>query len=210
MDYATVAESLVEKLAPDCERIEVAGSIRRGKADPKDIEIVAIPKFERWSTVTTLFGDSEEASRNLLDEVLEEWLQGDVLHHRLDKNGRQAWGDRFKRLVYSPPPFYSSENRAAYPLDLFSVLPPAQWGVIFAIRTGPAEFSHSLVTSRVLGGAMPSDMRVKDGALYYGGQIMNTPEEADFFKAIGLPCWPPEERSGERLMEWKREIRRKL
>ena len=39
-----IADSVLQKLKPHCERIEIAGSIRRKKANPNDIEIVAIPK----------------------------------------------------------------------------------------------------------------------------------------------------------------------
>jgi DNA polymerase/3'-5' exonuclease PolX len=39
-----IAEKVKALLAPHCERIEIAGSIRRKKPDVKDIEIVAIPK----------------------------------------------------------------------------------------------------------------------------------------------------------------------
>ena len=39
-----IANSVLKELKPYCERIEIAGSIRRQKPDPNDIEIVAIPK----------------------------------------------------------------------------------------------------------------------------------------------------------------------
>ena len=39
-----IAEKTKAQLAPYCERIEIAGSIRRKKPDVGDIEIVAIPK----------------------------------------------------------------------------------------------------------------------------------------------------------------------
>jgi len=39
-----IAEKIKAQLAPHCERIEIAGSIRRKKPFVKDIEIVAIPK----------------------------------------------------------------------------------------------------------------------------------------------------------------------
>jgi len=38
------AARILELLAPHCERIEIAGSVRREKPHVKDIEIVAIPK----------------------------------------------------------------------------------------------------------------------------------------------------------------------
>lgn len=39
-----LAESAMDLLAPHCERIEIAGSIRRRRPEVEDIEIVAIPK----------------------------------------------------------------------------------------------------------------------------------------------------------------------
>ena len=39
-----IALEVIEQLKPYCERIEIAGSLRRKKADIGDIEIVAIPK----------------------------------------------------------------------------------------------------------------------------------------------------------------------
>jgi DNA polymerase/3'-5' exonuclease PolX len=39
-----IAEHVRDLLAPHCDRIEIGGSIRRGKQEVKDIEIIAIPK----------------------------------------------------------------------------------------------------------------------------------------------------------------------
>jgi DNA polymerase/3'-5' exonuclease PolX len=39
-----IANKIKAQLEPHCERIEIAGSIRRKKSEVKDIEIVAIPK----------------------------------------------------------------------------------------------------------------------------------------------------------------------
>lgn len=43
MKVETIARGIVAKLAPHCKRIEIAGSIRRKKAEPNDIDIVIIP-----------------------------------------------------------------------------------------------------------------------------------------------------------------------
>ncbi|MDP2873417.1 MAG: hypothetical protein Q8P31_12890, partial [Bacillota bacterium] len=40
-----IAEELKMLLEPGCARIEIAGSIRRRKPDPGDIELLFIPKF---------------------------------------------------------------------------------------------------------------------------------------------------------------------
>ena len=206
----TIAESLLEAWGPACERIEIAGSVRRGNPDPHDIEIVAIPRREVLVAKRDMFADSEVATseRNLLDELLAGWKAGGRLRDRPDKNGRGAWGPRLKRALYQTT--ISQLNRNVG-IDIFSVLPPAQWGVIFAIRTGPADFSKELVTSRLEGGFMPVGMQVKDGSLWIAGRNgsarVDTPEEEDFFAALGLPCWPPQERTLMRLAEWRHQER---
>lgn len=43
-----IAKQVVDKLSPFCQRIEVAGSIRRQRPLPKDIDIVLIPK-DAWN-----------------------------------------------------------------------------------------------------------------------------------------------------------------
>ncbi|WP_420582067.1 hypothetical protein [Reichenbachiella sp.] len=40
----TIAEGVLAQLMPQCERAEIAGSIRRQNPEVKDIEIVAVPK----------------------------------------------------------------------------------------------------------------------------------------------------------------------
>src|SRR3989304_2582209 len=45
-EAARIAAEIADYLRPACQRVEVAGSIRRQRPQPKDIEIVAAP---RWS-----------------------------------------------------------------------------------------------------------------------------------------------------------------
>ncbi len=42
----SLARKVVQELRPFCRRIEIAGSIRRGKPNPRDIDIVLIAKNE--------------------------------------------------------------------------------------------------------------------------------------------------------------------
>ncbi|MCX7608946.1 MAG: hypothetical protein N2049_06990 [Anaerolineales bacterium] len=158
-----IARKYVGLLAPYCRRIEIAGSIRRRKAEVGDIEIVAEPL-----PVIDLF-DSANGYHDL------------TLPLPAIKNGQ-----RYKQ--YALPEGLN--------LDLFIVLPPAQWGVILALRTGSAAFSRKLVTSKRQGGFLPSDYAVKDGAVHYikTGNLIPTPEEADFLNLCGLGWIDPEER----------------
>jgi len=197
MTYAEIAAQLVDQFAPYCERIAIAGSIRRGKPDPHDIELVCVPKLAMREIPgqVMLGGSPPTETFSVLDFELGKMKAHGELKDRKGSDGKGAWGPRFKRALYV------HEGRQV-PLDLFSVISPAQWGVIFAIRTGPADFSHLLVTSRLQGGAMPSTMAVSGGQLRHGGVVVQTPEESDFFAAMGLPCWEPEDRDVYRLRAW--------
>lgn len=186
-----LAAEFLELARPHCVRAEIAGSIRRGKPDPKDIEIVAVPKmYQEPVPNQQLSGDTEMLDVDALSRVLDHLAIAGTI-----ERGR-AWGPRYKQVLF----------RGAV-VDLFEVLPPAQWGVIYAIRTGPALFGKRLVTKIYDGGFMPAGMRVEGGVLWRAGVPVATPEELDYFREIGLPCWPPEERTVERLNEWDRAQR---
>jgi DNA polymerase/3'-5' exonuclease PolX len=179
-----IAEELVAVMAPFCERVAIAGSIRREKADIGDIEIVAVPVIRYRHA--DLFGDVLTEIDTLHEEVAV-WRENGFVWDRLDKNGRSAFGAKFKRLVY----------RCALgemPLDLFSTTRD-QFGAIFAIRTGCAQFSKRLVTSVLEGGCMPIGMKQRDGSLWDGGREIPTPEEDDFFRALGRETLPPAART---------------
>lgn len=164
----TIASELMSELAPYCDRIAIAGSIRRKKPEVKDIELVAIPTLP-----TNLFGNVVDVGRTALD-------------CKLDDLGfpRTRDGQRYKQLMHP----------AGIKVDLFLVRPPAQWGVIHMIRTGPAEFSQWIVTRRRLGGALPDYMRVRNGGVYIGETLNPTPREEDFFFLLGIPLTEPENR----------------
>ncbi len=180
-----LAMEVVELLRPACERIGVAGSIRRRKETCGDIEIVAVPRIE---TGLDLFGGPDPDARiNRLDDECSVLLTVHALEMRRT-NGRRAWGTKFKAALYK-----------GFPLDLFSVIEPAQFGVIYLIRTGPAEYSHRLVTPRRMGGMMPEWLRVRGGALWKslgedGWIKLVTPDEGHVYEAMGLPWVAPEVR----------------
>jgi DNA polymerase/3'-5' exonuclease PolX len=175
-----VADELVAELRPACSRIEVAGSLRRGLASVKDIEIVAEPTLAR-----TLFDLPDvHQRRTQLDELLERLLRECRLSQRLFRRGAAdlpRWGDRYKAAIAEP---------SGIPIDLFLVRPPASWGAILAIRTGPEELSRRLVTV-----CRERGLRLVDGRLVdERGDRVDTPTERDFFAACGVAWLEPDER----------------
>jgi hypothetical protein len=154
-----LACELAELLGPACERLEIAGSIRRQRPTIGDLELVLIPKYEQRST--DLFGQQFETV-NLLDERCNALLAGGLLSQRQDKNGRPRWGSGLKLATFR-----------GVNADLFPVVgPTSQFGVIFLIRTGSADFSHRFVTPVHQGGWMPETMRCQKGALWKGYQML--------------------------------------
>src|SRR3972149_1812673 len=75
-----IAGGLVMALRPVCERVEIAGSIRRGKAEVKDIEIVCVPTMELVESlllfpVDGFMGQPMYEQRSLLDERLSDMVR---------------------------------------------------------------------------------------------------------------------------------------
>lgn len=179
-----LALELAEILRPAVERIEIAGSIRRERPTVGDIELVAVPRLE---PVRDMFGEPT-GSRNALDDLAADLLaRGTIsLRYAAGPLPTSAWGARYKKFVYRD-----------VKVDLFSVLPPAQFGVLLVIRTGPAEFSRRFVTERRKGGMLPEWAIVREGAIWRrvgdrpAGQPMEMAEEEDAFRFLGVEPIPP-------------------
>ncbi|MGC1272139.1 MAG: hypothetical protein WBC44_00425 [Planctomycetaceae bacterium] len=176
------AEQIVRLLQPACERLAVAGSLRRECDRVRDLDLVLVPKL--LPTPGRLFDDGE------LVPALDDLLARTIAHRNagLTRPRDAKNGPRHKELRYG-----------RRKVELWIVLPPATWGVIFALRTGPADFSRLLVTAECYGGAMPVDHRVTAGRLMHAGRQVPTAEESDFFRALDLPTLPPRERTAESL-----------
>lgn len=165
------ADAICNAIMPGCERIAIAGSIRREKPMVNDIEIVAIPIPKR-----DMFG--ETTGETELQPILAALCESGSLK-------RVKGGDKYQQYIVT---------RRGCKLDLFLALRET-WGCIYTIRTGSAEFSHKLVTPRSQGGMCPSDMRFNGGRLSRGGLLLDTPEESDVFRELGLQWVEPKERN---------------
>jgi len=161
-----VAQRLLEASRPYCERIEMAGSLRREKPMVGDIEIVAIPRPR-----TDLFGTPVKGTKPLDSFFAERGVE-------FTKNG-----DRYKQFQYG-----------RHVVDLFLTTFEC-WGSVFTIRTGSADFSHWLVSARPRGAA-PWGLTFSEGRLYAHGRRLITREEQDVFAAVGLAYIEPKLRSG--------------
>ncbi|MBX3444238.1 MAG: hypothetical protein KF774_17685 [Planctomyces sp.] len=171
-----IMDAFVLCVCPAVQTFLVCGSIRRQAPTVNDGELVVIPKF--GPPANRLFDNGEQVS---LIEARVERLVAEGYCRFDTKTPRN--GSRYKRLV-----------KDGLAIDLFIVLPPAEFGVITALRTGPAHFSRQLVTPREAGGFLPLDCRIHDGQLLRRGQLVPTPSERELFEALGMPWIDPENR----------------
>lgn len=162
-----LALEVARRLRPFVQRIEVAGSIRRRAALVGDIELVAEPLPS-----TDLFGPAGIDLEGLKKELEEigEWVRGGDRYIRI----RKVLGDR--RLD----------------LDLFLVHPPAEWGSILAIRTGPASLGKLCVAKMRDEGLQHTGGHVVE--TIERGETVPTPTEEEFFRLAGIPCMAPQYR----------------
>ena len=153
-----IAERVKAELAPHCERVEIAGSIRRRKPEVGDIEIVAIPK----PYDVGLFASG-------IAPIVEQW----------------------PKVRGSLPCKYTQRTLPdGIALDLFFAT-RENWGLIFAIRTGSADYSHRVLAC----GWVRNGYKSVDGMLTRDGVAVAVPEERDLFRLAGVRWVEPEERN---------------
>ncbi|MFH1365915.1 MAG: hypothetical protein ABIG99_00780 [Patescibacteria group bacterium] len=154
-----VALGVLEELRPYCERIEIAGSLRRKKTEVGDIEIVAIPK------------------------------PYDI---GLFQNGIALVVNQWQKVKGELPCKYSQRILSSgIKLDIFFA-EEANWGLVFALRTGSADFSHKILAN----GWVRNGFKSKGGYLFdKDGQKYEVREERDLFRLSGVPYVEPEDRN---------------
>lgn len=202
-----LAQALVELMRPYCDRIEVAGSIRRESEEVKDIEIVAVPRWEDRTLEGVLFDVPNKV--NLLHEAMlnpdpskikVEWIKPGT--SVIEPWPIKADGKYWRGLLAG------ADGRGplqTIKLDLF-LARPENWGVIYTIRTGSADFSRALVTYA----RDKTPYRVAEGNLVWNtigsgpsGELVNCREEEHLFACLDLEWVEPRLRRNERDLQPK-------
>lgn len=175
-----VVEGLLEGLAPFVHRCEPAGSYRRE---------VCIPAITSYEPPDTLIPMPENANGVWVyfDDLIRQGRAVALKPGTMDLDLK--W--KAKRKLEPPAKLYRILLTAPKLVVEIWMTTPEQWGCIFLIRTGPAEFSRHVVTR-----ARYRGKRFKDGRLFhdFSGQFITTPEEYDVFAALGMPYQEPPDR----------------
>lgn len=181
------ADRIVGALRDYCERIEIAGSLRRRSPLVGDVEILFVAKTE--TVKADLFATKTIPKT---DAEIERLLQTGVLGKRLNANGATMWGESNKLAV---------ELKTMIPVDLFATT-EAAWFNYLVCRTGPAELNVLIATrAREKGwrwnpyGAGFS----RSGPLAGKAEVFEVKSEEDVFHFVGLEyCQPAERKRFER------------
>lgn len=168
-----IGARIIEGLKPFCNRIEIAGSVRRLKPEVKDIEIVCIPKYTIGEINSTdLFGNSVLSQM----AVYVSGFAKELKKYFIIKGKPTG-----KYIQFMAPEGIN--------IDLF-ICTQKNWGYIFSIRTGSAEFSHKVLAN----GWTKKGYTGKEGMLYKNGIAIQVLEERDLFRLIGLDYIEPDNR----------------
>lgn len=162
-----IAEDIKAALKPYCERIEIAGSIRREKPEVGDIEIVCIPKMV------------------LTDDCIM-FPVNDMKRHP----GFIAGIDNYKIIKGKASGKYACRlHPSGIQIDFF-MAEPENWGYIFAIRTGSARFSHEILANTWV----RKGFKGSNGMLTKGDKAIPIYEEEELFEILGLEYVEPRNR----------------
>lgn len=198
--YATAVQDL---LRPACVRIEVAGSIRRRRSTIGDLELVAIPQVvHHESSGTTLFGGDPYDENRVVSRVKDLWLDA-VLWPRSGRSMALSNPDVLKDPRYLKLAYGIGKGKSIN-VDLF-LTTPEQWGYIFMLRTGSADYMHHVVTPLKFGGLCPPNVRFQGGWMQAlvpsedetaDGTWANLPteQEDEVFWHLGTPFLAPPQR----------------
>jgi DNA polymerase/3'-5' exonuclease PolX len=179
------AEYIKNLLAPHCERINIAGSIRRLQPEVKDIEIICEPK--KIFNQNGLFPDTGEwqiskeftaALATITKEVIKGSAQG-----------------RYLQLITT------AQNCPGIKLDLFMPRPEDYYRQL-AIRTGSADYAHHVIAAAWS----------RKGWVGIGGDLFKR-SECDFYMTGDKKIWklktsvkvhkqPPAWRSEAEFFAW--------
>lgn len=186
------AQRLIEGMSPHCTRVEIAGSIRRKKDTVKDIEIVAIPRYEHRQREGFLFANPERV--NLL---YERWAQDtqDVQWIKPATQEIVTWS------IKPDQKYWRGMLPSGMKLDLFLVC-PENWGIQLLIRTGSAEFSQGVMTEAKRIGKPCVNAFLKSP----NGNDIFTFEEHEVFDVLGLVYVDPQKRTGPNAIRRRQRI----
>lgn len=173
------ARQILPILETACERIVIAGSLRRRKSEVGDIEILYVPINE----FRPLPGDMFASHRvNLADLAISAMIRDGILEIRTGPAGGTAYGTQNKLMRHIG---------TGIPVDLFATS-QTSWHNYLVCRTGPKESNIAISEAANAKGWRWNPYG--SGFNGPGGEHHAVTSERDVFDFVGLPYLEPWER----------------
>lgn len=160
-----LASKVAQELEPFCERIAIAGSIRRERPSVNDIDLVLIPLGP--AAMPEIL---KRCKRNCVP------VQGDAC----SQNIRFKWPNEFQLDLWIAH---------AGDTDLLSTR-PSNWGAVLLCRTGSMVHNTQLASLAMRQGMKFAPYR----GILKGEEVIAGETEASIYEALGLPWLEPTER----------------
>lgn len=180
IEAAEVAEQLIAELAPACERICFAGSLRRRKTEVGDLELLYIPKYELRGDPEDIFETPKQT--NVADLAIAQLEKMHVLGRRKNVNGSEMFGEKNKLMVHVA---------SGLPVDLFSTT-AENWWVSLVVRTGSKETNLRLTNGAIARGGSLNAYGA--GVTWRDGHVSVAVSEKGVFDLCGVPFLKPQDR----------------
>lgn len=169
--------------ATESDRLVIAGSLRRGRQEVGDVEIVYVPKI--GIKESGLFRDKVPV--NFATSAIDRLVAEGVLAKRQNMVGGFTWGEKNKLAVHVA---------TGVPVDLFGTSLLAWWNYLVC-RTGPAELNQRIASLAIGKGWhwAPYDhgfKRYSESLAYTEWHTVTS--EQDVFAFVGLSYQEPHER----------------
>jgi DNA polymerase/3'-5' exonuclease PolX len=166
-DAAQVADEIIAMIDDTCERITVAGSIRREKAAVKDVEIVVMPH-------------DAARYRARLDALVHKGVV-DLAQYGQPGKYTRRWGPDYRGISYR-----------GIKIELFSATTDT-WGAQLWLRTGPGD-ANTYCMAYLQG---PAQIQWRDGKVYdrLTHEQIRVPDERAMFALWRMPYLAPPARS---------------
>lgn len=197
LDYAAfTAERVVVALRPLADRIEIAGSIRRGRDLVHDIDIVMLPK-RTPSPQAGLFGapegkaetSTQEIERALATKVVPKIKKLFAWRGQMEANGPKI--KKWKMLVLKGSPSSSDED-IFIKTDLYICYFPEWFQTLYLIRTGSVQHNIMMCArAKERGWTLHAS---GEGLFNRNGDMVANESEEAIFKALDMDYKEPSKR----------------
>ena len=173
-----VALQLQWDLFKFCHKIEIAGSLRRGRPDVGDIELLYVPRTDYRLKPGEMF---EQEQYSMADDLIDSWLKTGIVTKRLSVIGVATWGKENKLAVHMA---------SGIPVDFFST-DESRWWTALVIRTGSAQTNIRLTTGAQ---RLGRHLHAYGSGVSEHGTLYPAKSEKDVFDLCGIPYLEPKNR----------------